>query len=156
MAYDFRPMQIADIARVSAWRATPLVSKWCEGEIDADDLADPISRQWIVSHQDQPFAFLQDYDPHAEPAHPFAFLPPASRGLDQFIGDPDMLGLGHGPAFVDLFVAALFAGGAPAVGVDPNPDNTRAIRAYQKASFQAGECRDTPWGRCLLMTRYRT
>ena len=156
MVYAFRPMQPADIVRVNAWRATPPVSKWWDGGIDAEDLADPTSRQWIVSHYDHPFAFLQDYDPHAEADHPFAFLPPGSRGLDQFIGEPQMLGRGHGPALLSRHVEALFTGGAPAVGVDPHAENIRAIRAYQKAGFQAGELRNTPWGRCLLMTRCRT
>ena len=156
MTYSFRPMEIADVELVSAWRATPEVSRWWDGEVDADDLADPASRQWVVSHNNRPFAFLQDYNPHAEPEHPFAFLPIQSRGLDQFIGEPGMLGRGHGPAFLQAFAARLFDDGVPALGVDPHPDNARAVRAYRKADFEPGETRDTPWGRCLLMTRYRT
>ena len=156
MAYGFRAMIPEDIPLVAIWLATPEVARWWEGAIDEDDLADPSCRQWIVSHQGRPFAYLQDYDPHAEADHPFAGLPPGSRGMDQFIGDSDMIGRGHGSAFLQIFADRLFGEGVPAVGVDPQPENLRAVRAYRKAGFQSGETRDTPWERCLLMTRHRT
>jgi hypothetical protein len=36
------------------------------------------------------------------------------------------------------------------------PDNARAIRAYEKAGFAVtGGPLDTPWGRALLMERWR-
>ena len=88
--------------------------------------------------------------------HHFSFLPPGSRGIDQFIGEPDMIGRGHGSAFVREHVDRLFAGGVPAVGVDPDPENARAIRAYEKAGFVRGPVQDTEWGLSLLMTRYAT
>lgn len=119
----------------------------------ADDLNDPHAALWIVSDGARPFAFIQDYDPHAWPGHHFAFLPPGSRGIDQFIGEPDMIGRGHGSAFIRAHADALMRAGAPAIGTDPDPDNARAIRAYEKAGFVAGEERDTQWGRCLLMVR---
>ncbi len=145
---------------IHRWLETPAVRRWW---IDADgrtaepigpgDLAAKDVAMWIVSFGDRPFAFLQDYDPHAEPGHHFAHLPPGSRGIDQFIGEPDMIGRGHGSAFVRARVEGLLASGVPAVGTDPQPDNARAIRAYEKAGFRAGEVRSTAWGRCLLMER---
>ena len=57
-------------------------------------------RMWIVSHGGRPFAFIQDYDPLAWDLHHFGDLPPGSRGIDQFIGEPDMLNRGHGSAFI--------------------------------------------------------
>jgi aminoglycoside 6'-N-acetyltransferase len=61
---------------------------------------------------------------------------------------------GHGSAFIRAHVDRMFAEGAPAVGVDPSPDNPRAIRAYEKAGFTAGEVKNTDWGRSLLMVRW--
>ena len=75
--------------------------------------------------------------------------------MDQFIGEPEMIGVGHGSALIRAHAERLFAEGAPAVAADPSPDNPRAIRAYEKAGFQRGPVQDTDWGRCLLMTRYR-
>ena len=81
---------------------------------------------------------------------------PGARGVDQSIGDPDLVGLGHGSAFVRRHVERLFEAGAPAVGTDPHPGNRRAIRAYEKAGFavRSGPL-DTPWGLCLLMEQWR-
>jgi aminoglycoside 6'-N-acetyltransferase len=41
-----------------------------------------------------------------------------------------------------------------AVGVDPDPENARAIRAYEKAGFVPGKVQNTEWGPALLMTRF--
>ena len=110
---------------------------------------------WIVEHGGRPFAYAQDYDCHAWNPHPFSHLPAGSRGVDQYIGEPGMLGLGHGSAFLREHCERLFAAGAPAVGTDPHPDNARAVRAYRKAGFEVtGGPLDTPWGRVVLMERW--
>ncbi len=122
-----------------------------------DKLDDPRIAMWIVSHQGHPFAFAQDYDVHGWANHPFAHLPPGSRGIDQFIGEPDMVGRGHGSVFVRAHADRLFAAGAPVVGTDPHPDNRRAVRAYEKAGFRViGGPLDTLWGCALLMERHRS
>ena len=94
-------------------------------------------RMWIVSHGGRPFAYIQDYDPLAWGMHHLGDLPPGSRGIDQFIGEPGMLDRGHGSAFIRAHVDRLFTEGAPVVGTDPDPANARAIRAYEKAGFTA-------------------
>jgi aminoglycoside 6'-N-acetyltransferase len=121
---------------------------------EEETLADARVAMWIVEHLGRPFGYAQDYSPHDWDPHPFAYLPAGSRGIDQYIGEPDMLGLGHGSAFVRAHCERLFEAGAPAVGTDPSPDNARAIRAYEKAGFSpvAGPV-ETRWGRALLMER---
>jgi aminoglycoside 6'-N-acetyltransferase len=153
--YDFRPVIERDLALLARWRASPHVLQWW-GSSSVDDeregLADPRIAMWIVELEGRPFAFAQDYDVHGWPAHPFSYLPPGSRGIDQYIGEADMLGAGHGSAFVRQHVERLFAAGAPAVGTDPDPSNARARRAYEKAGFTvASEPLDTPWGPAILM-----
>lgn len=155
LAYSFRPLRDEDMPMLARWRAMPHVIEWWGDpalEDEADKLDDPRIAAWVVEHQGRPFAYAQDYDVHGWPAHPFAHLPPGSRGIDQYIGEPDMLDHGHGSAFVRAHVARLFAEGAPAVGTDPHPDNERARRAYEKAGFTiASEPVDTLWGRAVLM-----
>ena len=156
MTYAFRPMTADDLPMVRAWIATPDAAPWWgEGDDLEEGLADPHTRQWVVALEGRPFAYAQDYDPHAWAGHPFKGLPPGSRGIDQTIGPAELLGRGHGSAFVREHVERLFAEGAPAVGTDPHPDNARAIRAYEKAGFTRGQARDTDWGYCLIMTRYK-
>ena len=157
--YGFRPMRADDLRMVHRWLEMPEVRRWWgdpDGEISLleDDLDDTRIAMWIVSHHGRPFAYIQDYAPHDWPMHHFGFLPPGSRGIDQFIGEPDMIGRGHGSAFVRAHVDGLFGAGVPAVGVDPHPGNARAIRAYEKAGFVRGSVEETEWGPSLLMTRY--
>ena len=110
-----------------------------------------VSRR-IVAHNGKPFAYMQDYSVHAEPDHHFAHLPPGSRGTDQYIGGPAMLGRGHGTALIRQRMAELFAAGAPALGTDPHPDNARAIAVYGKLGFLiSGLPQQTPWGLVLPM-----
>ena len=79
--------------------------------------------------------------------------PDDTCGIDQFIGEADMLGLGHGSGFVRAFADQLLAAGTPRVVTDPDPANVRAIRAYEKAGFRRDRLVDTPDGPALLMTR---
>ena len=50
-------------------------------------------------------------------------------------------------------VESLFKVGAPRVITDPNPRNSRAIRAYAKAGFKEIDRRITISGEALLMAR---
>jgi aminoglycoside 6'-N-acetyltransferase len=65
----------------------------------------------------------------AEVDHPCRDQPLGTRGIDQFIGEPELLEQGRGTAFIRLFVESLFKAGAPRIVTDPNPRNSRAIRA---------------------------
>lgn len=158
--YHFRPAAMADLALLRRWREEPDVLPWWgawqypEAEFEAH-LADPAMALWIVELEGRPFAFTQDYACHAWDPHPFRYLPPGSRGVDTYIGEPDMLGRGHGSALLRAQCDRLFAAGAPAIGTDPHPDNLRARRAYRKAGFvEVSGPVDTRWGRAILMERW--
>ena len=159
--YQFRPVIQGDFPLLQRWRGMPEVLPWwgvwqhAEAEFESH-LADPNIAMWIVALAGRPFAYTQDYDCHAWDPHPFSHLPPGSRGIDQYIGEPDMLGRGHGSAFVRQQCERIFAAGAPAIGTDPHPDNHRAIRAYEKAGFKVtSEPVETRWGRAILMECWR-
>ena len=131
-----------------------VIEFWGSAEIEdpAETLSDSRVKAWIVSHRGRAFAYAQDYSPHDWSPHPFEYLPAGARGVDQYIGEPDMVGRGHGPGFVRRHSERLFEQGAPVIGTDPDPGNVRAIRAYQKAGFVAvsGPVQ-TRWGRAILM-----
>jgi aminoglycoside 6'-N-acetyltransferase len=156
--YVFRPMSAADLPLVRRWLAQPHVVQWWgdsdeQFELVRGDLDHPAMDQFIVATAGRPFAYLQCYDPTAWPDNGFGSLPPGSRGVDQFIGEADMIGRGHGSALIRMFVDGVLTAGAPRVITDPDPGNGRAIRAYEKAGFRAERLIDTPDGRALLMAR---
>ncbi len=138
-AYRFRPATEADVALLRRWRAQAHVERWWgapdSGETE-EALADERVANWIVEHAGHAIAYAQDYSPHHWTSHPFSYLPLGSRGIDQYIGEPELIGRGHGTAFVREHCDRLFAAGAPAIGTDPHPSNASAIRAYENASFK--------------------
>ncbi len=156
--YRFRPMLAQDLPLVQRWLTMPQVSAWW-GDPDEQyalvsaDLAENAMQQLIVAAGDRPFAYLQCYPQTAWPENGLGEHPEGTRGIDQFIGDPDMVGRGHGSAFIRRFIEGLLAAGTPRVITDPDPGNARAIRAYEKAGFARTGLVDTPDGVALLMVR---
>ena len=160
--FDVRPVETADLPLINDWIASPFVARWW-GSTDGDarqlrpeELTEEGVELLIASIRGEPFAFVQEYDPHSHPDHHFAHLPDGARGLDLFIGRPELSGSGQGTGLVRWLLQRLFASGCPAVGIDPAPDNHRAIRAFEKAGFARTYVRDTQWGRCQLMEKYST
>ncbi len=171
-AYHFQRVVKADKPLLEKWLAVPDVARWfTDGEGFLNDIMeeidDPRIRMHLVSviedpddGPSSPFAYLHDYDVHGwnepgEPPHPFSYLPPGSVGLDVFIGEPDLMGCGHGRAFLHQYCKAIFAKGTPAIGIDPHPENHAAIKAYQNVGFHGETVVDAPWGLARLMHQYR-
>src|SRR3954462_10571460 len=103
--YAFRAVTEADLTLLARWRAMPHVAEWWGRpafEATEGALADPRISPWIVELDGRPFAYAQDYRPHDWDPPPFSCPPPGSRAIDQYIGEPDMVGRGHGSAFVRL------------------------------------------------------
>ena len=154
--YHFRPLAVADLPLIQQWLARPHVAEWWGdperglAEIKRH-LGDPAIDLFIVSYRHVPIGYQQSYDPHAEADHPLHDQPIGTRGIDQFIGEADFIGRGHGSAFIRVFVEQLLKAGAPRIVTDPNPRNARAIRAYAKAGFQPIGNRVTLSGEALLM-----
>jgi aminoglycoside 6'-N-acetyltransferase len=156
--YEFRPMSTEDLPMVRRWLETPHVAQWWHDPDEqfalvSEDLNHPAMDQFVVTADDRPFAYLQCYDPTAWSDNGLGTHPLGTRGIDQFIGEPDMVDRGHGSALILSFVDGLLKAGTPRVVTDPDPENVRAVRAYEKAGFQKARLVNTPDGRALLMVR---
>jgi aminoglycoside 6'-N-acetyltransferase len=156
--YQFRPMSAADLPMVRRWLETPHVAQWWHDPDEqfalvSEDLDHPAMDQFVVMADDRPFAYLQCYNPPAWSNNGLGTHPLGTRGIDQFIGEPDMVDRGHGSALIRSFVDGLLKTGTPRVVTDPDPENIRAVRAYEKAGFQKARLVNTPDGRALLMVR---
>jgi aminoglycoside 6'-N-acetyltransferase len=71
--------------------------------------------------------------------------------IDTFIGEPNMLGQGHGSAFLRKLAQKLIDEGYPAVAIDPDARNTRARRAYARAGFEGDEIINAAEGPVVVM-----
>jgi aminoglycoside 6'-N-acetyltransferase len=143
---------------VIRWTRAPRASRWFTdpdyaGDL-ADHLTDPRIAQWMVLLDGALLGYLQDYDIHGWEGHPLGFLPKGARGLDTLIGAEDQMGQGLGPRYLAQHCAALFAQGTPALGIDPDPDNLAAIRAYEKVGFLPGARATSRWGEVLTMSLF--
>jgi aminoglycoside 6'-N-acetyltransferase len=152
--YEFVPLSADHLPLIDRWMTAPHVAEWWpdgseeialvleERAIAARDGEVPETDAYIVHLDSRPIAFLQCWRD-----------PSGKRGIDQFIGEAELLGRGHGSAFVRQFCDRLFAEGVRAVTLDPDPSNARAVRAYLKAGFRPIGPMDTKWGHVLLMQR---
>jgi aminoglycoside 6'-N-acetyltransferase len=155
--YVIRPVTLADLPLLRDWRERPHVHRWWGDpllEPEHDKLVDLRIAMWIAEWRGRPFAFIQDYDVHGWPDHHFGYLPEPSRGMDLYIGERDLIGIGHGVALIRQHVDQLFSTGVLAIGIDPHPDNDAAQRAYARAGFRVvGGPVETQWNSALLMER---
>jgi aminoglycoside 6'-N-acetyltransferase len=154
--YRFRAVTPADLPLLEEWLSRDHVREWWGDPVRglaliAESIVDPAVNPFIVACDGVPVGYIQSWDPHAEADHPCRDQPLGTRGIDQFIGVPELIGRGRGTAFIRLFVERLFKAGAPRVVTDPNPRNVRAVRAYAKAGFKEIDRRTTISGEALLM-----
>ncbi len=156
--YVFRSVTDRDFPMLARWLAEPHVRQWWddpEKELaEIREHMDSVSVEpLIVEHGGRPIAYLQSYDPHLEDGHPYNDQPFGTLGVDLTIGVPELVGVGHGSAMLSQFVEELFDEGTPRVVIDPDPNNGRAIRAYEKAGFRKVDERVSIYGPAVLMAR---
>ena len=156
-AYTFRPMTAADLPLIRRWLGEAQVRDWW-GDPDeqfalvSGDLDEPAMDQFIVLADRKLFGYLQCYRLTAWNTG-LGPQPEGTRGIDQFIGESDMIGRGHGSAFIRQFADAQLKHGLPRIVTDPDPLNARAVRAYEKAGFVRDRMVETLDGPALLMVR---
>lgn len=163
----FRPLRIDDFPQLVAWINTPHVAEWWDSPTTLDALTADYTpsvkgldgtHPFLVLLDDRPIGFIQSYVAMGSGGGWWtAETDPGVRGIDQFIGEPALIGQGIGTAMVRKFVAQLLADPAVTrVQVDPHPANRRAIRCYEKAGFRAVGSIVTPDGPALLMHAERS
>jgi len=156
MPYSFQPAVHEDLPLLHRWLQTPEVVRWWgdpeeQFALIREDLDVQEMTQWIVSFENRPFAYAQAYEVHQWPQSHFNHLPPGAMAIDAFIGEPSMIGCGHGGKFLRLLAERLIDNGAPLVAIDPDVDNHRARGAYRKAGFCGETVVQTAGGSAVVM-----
>jgi aminoglycoside 6'-N-acetyltransferase len=160
-AYGFRPLAEHDLPIIWRWLRTEHVAEWwpdAPGSLEniARHIGEPEIDPYVVEFDGRPIGYIQCYDAHAGWTLEGACDQPVGTcGIDQFIGEADMVGRGHGPRFISAFCDKLFDAAAPRTITDPAPTNIRAVRAYAKAGFRALRETRGPDGQVLLMAKDR-
>jgi len=152
----FRPLARSDFPRLGRWLATTHVARWWTHEttmqalerdfgacIDGAEATDV----FVVLHEERPIGLLQRYalaayPPYVEALAELLPVPVEAWGIDYFVGEAALLGLGLGTAMIRAAVAALWRErpAASAVIVPVHATNMRSQRALERAGF-AVACR---------------
>ncbi len=146
----FRKLQDEDLTILHKWRNEPFVKEWY-GKNETTSFNDIIRKYtprikgeeptecFIVHYDNTPVAFIQTYKINAYPENVKYFgVDSTVAGIDLFIGNQEFFGKGFGSLMVKEFLHnVVFAkGDILSCLVDPEPDNIRAIKLYEKVGFR--------------------
>ncbi len=146
---NFRPVTLTDLPMLGEWMARPHWRQWwgdpveelvfVRDMIEGRDTTRPFFfelngeaagyiQAWYIGHH-QNETWIADNPWLAE-------LPSETVGVDLSIADAGNLSRGIGSAVLRAFAEMLWQEGHRIIIIDPDPDNHRAVRAYEKAGFR--------------------
>ena len=164
-SFSFKKIKESDLLLLSKWLEEPHVKKWWP-ILEKDELLSEFLQRirskdtfgYIVNLDDKPIGYIQYYFVDGKTDKTGLWLPKdiltkSVIGTDQFIGDPNKIGKGHGTKFIKEFIEFIFKNelDVKTVIVDPDPKNIAAIRCYEKIGFKKVNEFDVSWGKALLM-----
>lgn len=149
--FTFSPVREDDLDLIRTWLLRPHVRRWYD-DVPAeaypeDTIADHRTAirgedptdYFVIELEGRPIGQIQSYRVDDDPdyAAQLALGRPAI-GIDLFIGEPELVGRGHGPALIRAFLRDV---AFPRYGIElciigPTRSNVAAIRAYEKAGFR--------------------
>jgi aminoglycoside 6'-N-acetyltransferase len=147
---SFRPLARDDFPVLSAWLSRPHVQQWWPEAFDAGaieeryqpvlDGTDP-TECFVVECDGVAIGFIQRYllmdNPEWGRILAVAGTPADGAGIDFFIGDEMLIGVGIGPKMIDRFVETTWPRYPliPAIVVNVSSENRRSWRALERAGF---------------------
>ena len=163
---SFRPLVRDDLPTVHEWLQRPHVSEWWGSndtyeKVENDHLPaiegrEPV-RMFVIVLDGRSIGVIQTYR-----VDDFPDYWPGQTGLDQagidlYIADPEFLGRGLGPEMIRRFAdEVMFVDpGITACIADPDLANTRSVRAFEKAGFEAVGGLDRAGDRPRVLVRLR-
>lgn len=139
----FQPLTESALPMVYDWLSAPHVRQWW-GEPDDEIvfirqmISHPREQGFLATLDQEPFGYIQSCHPtdYGDEAPWSRGMAPDTVGIDMFIGVAERLGQGLGSAMVHSFCAQLFTRGADYLVLDPDAENTTAIKTYERAGFK--------------------
>jgi aminoglycoside 6'-N-acetyltransferase len=142
---EFRPLTEADLGLVRDWLGREHVARWwsepveqeiagCRAGIEGSAPTD----YYLVALGGRPIGLVQTYRASDYPEwDEIVQVGPGVAGVDLLIGEPDLIGRGHGPRILDAFASRIvFADpDVHAVVATVEEPNRRSWRAFEKAGF---------------------
>ncbi len=147
MEWKFRKLKRRDFSLLYEWMNGGEVKKWytkgtiTQARIEEKYLPCVLGKSpklTMLAYVDaDPIGFVQAYSIHHYPAYEEQVGIQDSIGIDMFIGDAERINQGLGSQMLKVFVEDVISDyfSEKIAVIGPEPDNKRAIRAYEKAGF---------------------
>lgn len=157
---DFIPLASEHIPLLRQWLKEPHVAEFWQEPDDEAEFRDKFLRKlkersvkpFVIQVDGKPIGYIQSYEANKVGGGWWPNEKPGVHGIDQFIGDPSLVGRGLGTLVIDKFLQKLFSDlSVMEVITDPDPKNGRAIRAYEKVGFLKEGKITTPGEKALLL-----
>jgi RimJ/RimL family protein N-acetyltransferase len=146
---EFKPVQHADIPLLWDWHNKPHWREWWgDPETELGYILDMVegrdtTKPFIFFVDGKPVGYIQCWfighyqaDEWAKDSPWLLELPVEAVGVDISIGAAENLSKGIGTTVLRAFVRKLCDEGYSTIIIDPDPENIRAVRAYQNAGFK--------------------
>lgn len=140
--FAFRPVQVEDLPLLTRWRRARHVAEWWGDpeDLEAEYISgtDPV-RYFIALLDGRPVGLVQSYHWSDFPSEAKVIgAGPDEDGMDYFLGEPELLGAGLGPAMLEAFLSQVIRPDRTRGGVrlDVSQANRRSWRCLEKLGFQ--------------------
>jgi aminoglycoside 6'-N-acetyltransferase len=144
----FRRLRVSDLPLVQRWLKTPHVAPWWHGEgtsqreieekyIPRIERRDPVE-PFAILHEGSPIGYIQTYPISHDEEYAKLVDVEDSAGVDLFIGEIEYLYQELGSHILRRFLGEVVFENASVKTcvIGPEPKNTAAVRAYEKAGFR--------------------
>ena len=144
---SFRALDRSDFPLLQKWLSEPHIDAWWHHPLDLSGLEQKYGPRidglspvhvFIIDHEKSPIGWIQWYRWSDYPEHAAQLkVEPGAAGIDLSIGEFSLLGKGLGPSAIREFVLGVVSTnpGITAVVADPEEQNGRSCRAFEKAGF---------------------
>ncbi|HBY97813.1 MAG TPA: hypothetical protein DEP84_28380 [Chloroflexi bacterium] len=145
----FRRLRASDLGLMHTWLNTDPVMRWygnkpCSYDEVVQEYVPSINGQqptdpFLILYEEIPIGYIQTYKIADYPDYSrYVQVDEDAAGLDLFIGEAQYIHRGLGSLVLTRFLREIVFQGSDTVSclVGPEPQNTVAIKAYEKAGFR--------------------
>jgi aminoglycoside 6'-N-acetyltransferase len=155
---DLRALAKADKDVIDGLLTEADVAEWFDA--DGSELVslidEPSVTPFLIRRDGVAIGYAQVYHANANAFWRDLGMPRETMGFDLFLGGPANRGKGIGPRVIRALLARVFSmQGVVQAIIDPDPDNTLALRAYSKCGFLFGPPQPGYYGEPMVLGMVR-
>lgn len=163
--FTFKPLQEKDLELLCKWLNEIHIKEWWDDKLTNEEIkskykkriSDTIVVPFIVCLNDNPIGFIQYYQADKVGDGWWPEEQEGTIGIDQFIGEKDLINRGIGTKMIRAFIDHLFINSnIKKIITDVDPKNFRAIHCYEKIGFKFIKEIMTPDGPTYVMVLDKT